>query len=146
MPSPLTEPDREQILAELTEAHNAISKLLSDLRRRYSPKSPALKAAVKAERDLFQLKREILKLDLENPPTRSPLPSLRETGTASILLLPLTRPLIAAGQRPPRMRRGRAAQVPAQRLWLARYALSAATFRANVDERMMLSAGGFSPG
>ena len=25
MPSPLTEPDREQILAELTEAHNAIS-------------------------------------------------------------------------------------------------------------------------
>ena len=68
MSSPLTELDREQILAELTEAHNAISKLLSDLRRRYSAKSTVLKAAAEAERDLFQLKREILKLDLENPP------------------------------------------------------------------------------
>ncbi len=80
MPSPLTEPDREQILVDLTEAHNAISKLLSDLRRRYSPKSPALKAAAKAERDLFQLQREILKLDLENQPARSPLPSLTRGG------------------------------------------------------------------
>ncbi len=80
MPSPLTEPDREQILVDLTEAHNAISKLLSDLRRRYSTKSPALKAAAKAERDLFHLKREILKMDLENPPARSPLPSLTRGG------------------------------------------------------------------
>ena len=62
-------------MADLTEAHNAISKLVADLCRRYSTKSPALKAAAKAERDLFQLKREILKLDLENPPVRSPLPS-----------------------------------------------------------------------
>ncbi len=80
MPSPLTDTDREQILADLTEAHNAISKLLSDLHRRYSAKSPALKAAAKAERDLFQLKREILKLDLENPPARSPLPALTRGG------------------------------------------------------------------
>ena len=81
MPSSLTEPDREQILAELSEAHNAISKLLSDLRRRrYSAKSAVLKAAVKAERDLFHLKREILKLDLDNPPARSPLPSLTRGG------------------------------------------------------------------
>ena len=57
MPSALTEQDREQILAEVTEAHNAISKLVSDLRRCYSTKSPALKAAVKTERDLFHLKR-----------------------------------------------------------------------------------------
>ena len=80
MPSPLTEQDREQILAEVTEVHNVISKLLSDLRRRYSSKSALLKAAVKAERDLFHLKREILKLDLENPPDRSPLPSLTRGG------------------------------------------------------------------
>ena len=81
MTSLLTEPDREQILAELSEAHNAISKLLSDLRRRYSAKSAVLKAAVKAERDLFHLKREILKLDLENPPAaRSPLASLTRGG------------------------------------------------------------------
>ncbi len=80
MPSALTEQDREQILAEVTEAHNAISKLVSDLRRCYSTKSPALKAAVKTERDLFHLKREILKLDLENPPDRLPLPSLTRGG------------------------------------------------------------------
>ena len=81
MTSLLTEPDREQILAELSEAHNAISKLLSDLRRRYSAKSAVLKAAVKAERDLFHLKREILKLDLDNPPAaRSPLASLTRGG------------------------------------------------------------------
>ncbi len=80
MPSPLTEPDREQILVDLTEAHNAISKLLSDLRRRYSPKSSARKAAAKAEHALFHLKREILKLDLENPPDRSPLPALTRGG------------------------------------------------------------------
>ena len=80
MPPPLTEQGREQILAELTEAHNAISKLLSDLRRRYSAKSAVLKAAAKAERDLFHFKREILKLDLENPPVRSPLPSLTRGG------------------------------------------------------------------
>ncbi len=80
MPSPLTEPEREQILADVAEAHNAISNLLSDLRRRYSAKSPALKAAAKAERNLFQLKREILKMDLENTPARSPLPSLRRGG------------------------------------------------------------------
>ena len=67
-------------MAEVTEAHNAISKLVFDLRRRYSAKSPALKAAAKAERDLFHLKREILKLDLENPPDRSPLPSLTRGG------------------------------------------------------------------
>ena len=80
MPPPLTEPDREQILAELTEAHNAISKLVFDLRRRYSAKSAVLKAAVKAERDLFHLNWQILKLDLENPPARSPLPSLTRGG------------------------------------------------------------------
>ena len=80
MSSPLTEPDREQILADLTEAHNTISKLVSDLRSRYSPKSPVLKAAAKAERDLFHLQREILKMDLENPPARSPLPALTRAG------------------------------------------------------------------
>ncbi len=80
MPSPLTEQDREQILAELTEAHNTSSKLAADLRCRYSAKSAVLKAAAKAERDLFHLKREILKLDIENPPARSPLPVLTRGG------------------------------------------------------------------
>ena len=43
--------------AELTEAHNVVSNLLSDFRGRYTAKSSAVKAAVKAERDLFHLKR-----------------------------------------------------------------------------------------
>ncbi len=80
MPSPLTEQDREQILAEVTEAHNAISNLVSDLRRRYSAKSAVLKAAVKAERDLSHLNWQILKIDLENTPDRSPLPTLTRGG------------------------------------------------------------------
>ena len=80
MASSLTEPDREQILAELTEAHTTISKLVSELHRRYTAKSTVLKAAVKAERDLFRLKREMLQLDLENPPARSALPSLTRGG------------------------------------------------------------------
>ncbi len=42
--------------------------------------TPVLKAAAKAERDLFHLKQEILKLDIENPPDRSPLPALTRGG------------------------------------------------------------------
>ena len=80
MKNSLTEPQREEMLTEVTEAHNVVSNLLSDLRRRYSAKSPVLKAAAKAERDLFHLKREILKLDIQNPPARSPLPALTRGG------------------------------------------------------------------
>ena len=80
MKNSLTEPQREEILANVTEAHNVVSHLLSDLRTRYSAKSPLVKATAKVERDLFHLKREILKLDMENPPARSPLPSLTRGG------------------------------------------------------------------
>ena len=61
------------MLAEVIEAHNVVSNLLSELRRRHSAKSPVLKAAAKAERDLFHLKREIVKMNLEDTPARSPL-------------------------------------------------------------------------
>lgn len=64
------------MLSQVTEAHNVVSNLLSDLRSRYSAKSPAVKAAAKTERDLFLLKRAILKMDLANTPARSPLPAL----------------------------------------------------------------------
>ena len=43
MTSSLTEPDREQNLAELAEVHTAISKLSATLRRRYSAKLAVLK-------------------------------------------------------------------------------------------------------
>ena len=74
MKSPLTESERAELLAELTEAHNVVSKVLSDLRSRYTVKSPTVKAAVKAERDLFHLKQELEKLELEEAPAPTPLP------------------------------------------------------------------------
>ena len=68
------------MLARVTEAHNVVSSLLSDLRSRYSTKSPAVKAAAKAERDLFHLKREILRMDLEGTPCTATLPEVRRGG------------------------------------------------------------------
>ncbi|MDA2938000.1 hypothetical protein MYX75_07040 [Acidobacteria bacterium AH-259-A15] len=80
MRKPLTESEREGLLDELTEAHNVVSKVLSELRSRYSVKSPPVKAAAKAERGLFQLKRQLLKMDVEETPTRTPLPEVRRGG------------------------------------------------------------------
>ena len=71
MDNPLTESQRDEMLSQVTEAHNVVANLLSDLRRRYAAKSPAVKVAAKAERDLFLFQREILKMDLENTPARS---------------------------------------------------------------------------
>ena len=64
----------------VAEAHAGLSEATFKLRRELTPKDPALKTAIKAERETFRLKREILKLDLENPPARSPLPSLTRGG------------------------------------------------------------------
>ena len=79
MPSPLTEQDREQILADLTEAHNVLSNVLSDLRSRYSGKVRAVKVAAKAERNLFQLKQEIRKMELGDT-GKQPLPAVTRGG------------------------------------------------------------------
>ena len=76
----MTESERAELLAELTEAHNVVSKLLSDLRGRYSAKMPVVKAAAKAERHLFHLKQELGKLELEGVPARTPLPEVRRGG------------------------------------------------------------------
>ena len=59
----LAESEREELLAELTEAHNVVSKVLSELRSRYSVKSPTMKAAIKAKWAVFHLKRELLKIE-----------------------------------------------------------------------------------
>ena len=77
MTKPLTESEREELLDELTKVHNVISAVVSKLRRRYSAKTPAVKAAAKAERGLFQLKRDLLKMDLEGAPARTTLPEIR---------------------------------------------------------------------
>ena len=76
----LAESEREELLAELTEAHNVVSKVLSELRSRYSVKSPTMKAAIKAEWAVFHLKRELLKMDGEKTPPRTPLPKVQRGG------------------------------------------------------------------
>ena len=77
MSKPLTESEREELLDELTKAHSVVSTVASKLRRRYSAKTPAVKAAAKAERGLFQLKRDLLKMDLEGASVRTTLPEIR---------------------------------------------------------------------
>ena len=76
----MTEDERQDLLGTVAEAHAGLSEATFKLRRELTPKDPALKTAIKAERETFRLKREILKLDLENPPARSPLPSLTRGG------------------------------------------------------------------
>ncbi len=80
MNNPLTEAEREELLAEVTEAHNVVSKLARELRSRYSHKAAAVKAAAKAERDLFQLKRAMQKMDLNEAPGKPPLPVVKRGG------------------------------------------------------------------
>ena len=77
----MTEPEREELLAQLTEAHNVISKLARELRSRYWHKAAAVKAAAKAERDLFRLKREMEKMDLNEVADKTPLPEVKRGGT-----------------------------------------------------------------
>ena len=53
------------------------------LRRELTLKAPALKAAIRAEGVVFRLKRELQRLDLENPeqvPRREALPEVRRGG------------------------------------------------------------------
>ncbi len=76
----MTEDERQDLLGTVAEAHAGLSEATFKLRRELTPKDPALKTAIKAERETFRLKREILKLDLENPLARSPLPSLTRGG------------------------------------------------------------------
>jgi hypothetical protein len=50
------------------------------LRWELTPKGPALKAAIKAERETFRLKRELGRLDIEDPEPaqgRESLPEVR---------------------------------------------------------------------
>lgn len=77
MRNPLTESEREELLDELTKAHNVVSTVVSKLRSRYSARTPTVKAAAKSERALFQLKQDLCKMDLEGAPARTTLPEIR---------------------------------------------------------------------
>ena len=82
MSKALNEDERKEMLARISEAHGQVVAAVSDLRRRYAPKAAVIKAAVKAERDLFVLSREMEKLEGAQTPERESLPdSLKITAT-----------------------------------------------------------------
>jgi hypothetical protein len=62
----MDEDEKQRLVDSVAEAHLSVSEVLSKLRRQLSPKAPALKAAVKAERELFQLRRQLQQLDLDD--------------------------------------------------------------------------------
>ena len=79
----MSEDERQKLAATVSEAHAGLREAAFRLRRELLPKSPALKAALKAEREAFRLKRELQQLDLEGPdpaPRRSSLPEVRRGG------------------------------------------------------------------
>lgn len=66
-PDPMSEDERFEMLRTATEAHANLKELALRLRRHLTPKAPATKAAVKAEQELFRLRRELQRIDLDDP-------------------------------------------------------------------------------
>ena len=53
----MTEDELQELVKTVAEAHAGLSEVAFKLRRELTPKGPALKAAIKAERETFRLKR-----------------------------------------------------------------------------------------
>ena len=62
----MTEDERQYLAGAVSEAHTRLSEVAFKLRRELTPKAPALKTAIKAERETFRLKRELQQLDIKN--------------------------------------------------------------------------------
>ena len=76
----MTEDERQNLLETVAEAHGGLSEVAFKLRRELTAKAPALKAAIKAERETFRLKRELQRFDvedLEQAKDRTLLPKVR---------------------------------------------------------------------
>ena len=76
----MTEDERRELVGTVAEAHAGLSEVAFKLRRELTPKALALKAAIKAERETFRLKRELQRLDIEDPEQakgRESLPAVR---------------------------------------------------------------------
>ena len=77
---PMSEDERLELVETVAEAHNRLADAALALRRRLTSQAPLTRAAVKAEREAFRLKRELQRLDLSDPdpaPRREPLPEVR---------------------------------------------------------------------
>ena len=76
----MTEDELQELVETVAEAHAGLSEVAFKLRRELTPKGPALKAAIKAERETFRLKRALGRLDIEDPEPaqlRESLPEVR---------------------------------------------------------------------
>ena len=63
----MTEDELQELVETVAQAHAGLSEVAFKLRRALMPKGPALKAAIKAERETFRLERELGRLDIEDP-------------------------------------------------------------------------------
>ena len=76
----MTEDERQDLLRTVAQAHAELSEVALKLRLALPPKAPALKAAIKAERVAFHLKRTLQQLvveDLEQAKGFAALPEVR---------------------------------------------------------------------
>ena len=81
----MTEDERQYLVGAVSEAHAGLSEVAFKLRRGLTPKAPALKTAIKAERETFRLKRELQRLDIKNleqAEGRESLPEVSRGGKA----------------------------------------------------------------
>ena len=79
----MTDDERLELVGTVAEANAGLSEVVFKLRRELTPKAAALKAAIKAERETFRLKREIQQLDIEDPEQakgHESLPEVRRGG------------------------------------------------------------------
>ena len=63
----MSEDERLKLLETVVEAHASLADAALELRRRFSRQSRSAKAAVKAEQEVFRLKRELRRFDLSDP-------------------------------------------------------------------------------
>ena len=78
----MSEDERHEMLRTVDEAHSGLKELVLRLRR-HTPKSPAHKAAVKAEQEIYRLRRELQRLVVTDPDPaqgREPLGEIRRGG------------------------------------------------------------------
>ncbi len=79
----MTEDERQDLLRTVSESHASLSAVALKLRLELPPKAPALKAAIKAMRGAFDLKRTLQQLvveDLEKAKGLVALPKVRLGG------------------------------------------------------------------
>ena len=76
----MTEDERQDLLRTVAGSHASLSEVALKLRLELPPKAPALKTAMKAEREAFLLKRALQQIvveDLEHADEDHSLPEVR---------------------------------------------------------------------